>query len=189
MGAVDAAEWACVLHGHCIQNDWATNLHQSLHLARTFLHGNYSDDSEGRSYGHLVIGSFITTVSPLVHHVSCSFLVKYQITQATLPSHSPDLGSCNFLASPKTKIIFERKAISDRWWGSGKYDRTAHSDWENCVRSQGAYFEGDWGIIVLCTMFLVSTSIDVSIFHSTRLDTFWPDLVYLETDLLGGRIY
>ena len=27
--------------------------------------------------------------------------------------------------------------------------------WENCVRSQGAYFEGDWGIIVLCTIFLV----------------------------------
>ena len=28
--------------------------------------------------------------------------------------------------------------------------------WENCVRSQGAYFKGDWGIIVLCTLFLVS---------------------------------
>ena len=28
--------------------------------------------------------------------------------------------------------------------------------WENCVRSQGAYFGGDWGTIVLCTMFLVS---------------------------------
>ena len=25
-----------------------------------------------------------------------------------------------------------------------------------CVRSQGAYFEGDWGVVVLCTMFLVS---------------------------------
>ena len=32
----------------------------------------------------------------------------------------------------------------------------------NCVRSQGAYFEGDWGIIVLCTLFLVSPSINVS---------------------------
>ena len=26
---------------------------------------------------------------------------------------------------------------------------------KNCVRSQGAYFEGDWSIIVLSTMFLV----------------------------------
>ena len=30
--------------------------------------------------------------------------------------------------------------------------------WENCVRSQGTYFEGDFeGIIVLCTMFLVGS--------------------------------
>ena len=27
--------------------------------------------------------------------------------------------------------------------------------WKNCVRSHGAYFQGDWGVIVLCTMFLV----------------------------------
>ena len=30
------------------------------------------------------------------------------------------------------------------------------ADWESCVRSQGAYSEGDWGIIDLWTMFLVS---------------------------------
>ena len=35
----------------------------------------------------------------------------------------------------------------------------------------------DWGVIVLCTMFLVSSSINVSIFHSTWLDPFWTDLV------------
>ena len=48
----------------------------------------------------------------------------------------------------------------------------------NCVtRSQGAYFEGDWGVTVLCTMFLVSSSRNVSIFHITWLRTFWTDLV------------
>ena len=48
------------------------------------------------------------------------------------------------------------------------------------MRSQGAYFEGDrGGVIVLCTMFLVSSSIKASIFHSTWLDTFWIDLVYI----------
>ena len=51
-------------------------------------------------------------------------------------------------------------------------------DWENCVRSQGAHFKGDRGIIVLCTMFLVSSAINDSIFHITWLDTFWTDLVY-----------
>ena len=57
---------------------------------------------------------------------------------------------------PKTKITWEIEEISDRQWDSGKYDRAAGGNWENCVRSQGAYFEGDWGIIVQCTMFLVS---------------------------------
>ena len=60
------------------------------------------------------------------------------------------------VAFPKTKITFEREELSDLWWDSGRYDRVTDGDWENCVRSQGAYFEGDWGIIVLCMMFLIS---------------------------------
>ena len=31
--------------------------------------------------------------------------------------------------------------------------------WKNCGRSQDAYFEGDWGIIVLFILFIVSWSI------------------------------
>ena len=91
----------------------------------------------------------------------------------------PRWGTLRFLAFPQTKITFEREEISDRRWDSGKYDRAADGDWENCVRSQGAYSEGDWGIITLCTMFLVSSSINVSIFHVTRLDPFWTDLIYI----------
>ena len=60
------------------------------------------------------------------------------------------------LAFPKTKIIFERAEISDHQWDSGKYDGAADRYWENCVWSQSAYSEGDWGITVICTMFLVS---------------------------------
>ena len=90
------------------------------------------------------------------------------------------------LAFPKTKITFEREEISDPWWDSGEYDGAADGDWENCVRSQGVYFEGDWGIIVLCTMFLVSYIflINVSIFHIAWLDTFWTDLVYIPLETL-----
>ena len=91
----------------------------------------------------------------------------------------PRFGILRPLAFPKTKITFEREEISDHWWDSGKYDRAVDGDWKNCVRSQGAYFEGDWGIIVLCTMFLVSPSINISVFHITWLDTFWADLVYI----------
>ena len=83
-------------------------------------------------------------------------------------------GALWLLDFPKTKIIFEI-THSDCWWDSETYDRAADGDWENCVRSQDAYFEGDWGVIVLYTMFLVSASINVSIFHITWLDTFWTD--------------
>ena len=65
-------------------------------------------------------------------------------------------GALQLLAFPQTKITFEREEMSDHWWDSEKYDGEAYGDWENCVRSPGAYFEGDWGIIVLCTMFLIS---------------------------------
>ena len=47
------------------------NLHQFLHWARTTLHWNYWDDWEVCSYGQLVIGSFITTKRPLIHHILC----------------------------------------------------------------------------------------------------------------------
>ena len=68
----------------------------------------------------------------------------------------PRFGTLQLLAFPKTKITFEREEILDHWWDSGKYNGASDGDWENCVRSQGAYFEGDWGIVVLCTMFLIS---------------------------------
>ena len=93
-------------------------------------------------------------------HVSClvqSFLVKHQITQVIWPAPlQPRFGTLQLLAFPKTKIIFESKEISDLQWDLGKYDGAADGAWENCVRSKGAYFEGDWGITVLCTMFLIS---------------------------------
>ena len=84
-----------------------------------------------------------------------SFLAKHQITQVIQPP-TAQIWSLWLLAFSKTKITFEREEISDRQWDSGKYDGAADGDWENCVRSQGTYLEGDWGVIVLCTIFLVS---------------------------------
>ena len=110
-----------------------------------------------------------------------SLLAKHQITQVTQPSHSLDLALWDWLlAFSKTKITFEREEISDHQWDWGKYNEAVDGNWENCVRSQCAYLEGDWGIIVLCTMFLVPCIFfnNVSIFHSTWLDTFWTDLIY-----------
>ena len=109
-----------------------------------------------------------------------SFVVKHQITQVTqLPAaqiwHPVTSGF------PKIKITVEREGFSDHQWDSGKYNRATDGDWEKCVRSQSAYFEGDWSIIVLCTMFPISCIFfnNVSIFHIAWLDTFWSDLILM----------
>ena len=84
---------------------------------------------------------------------SCAeFLAKCQITQVT----QPRFGTLWLLAFPKSKITFEREEISDCQWDSGKYSGAANEKWENCVRFQSAYIEGNWGNIVLCTVFFVS---------------------------------
>ena len=122
------------------------------------------------------MGKWWMAASSQQHARSCitshaEFLVKHQITQVTQPHNSPDLEPCDFWLFPKTKITFEREEISHCQWDSRKYVGAADGKWENCVRSQGAYFEGDWGIIVLlqCFLYLVSSSINVSIFHITWL--------------------
>ena len=97
--------------------------------------------------------------------------VKHQITQLTQHPLQPRFGVLWLLAFPKTKITFERE-ISDHWWDSGKHNGAADGNQENCVKSEGAYFKGDRGVIILCTMFLISSSINISIFHITWLDTF-----------------
>ena len=89
-------------------------------------------------------------------HASCltqSLLAKHQISQDSA-SLQPRFGALWLLTFPKTKITFDREEISDQLWDSENYDGTADGNWENCVRSQGAYFEGDWGIIVPCIMLL-----------------------------------
>ena len=45
-------------------------------------------------------------------------------------------GALQVLAFSKIEITFEREAISDHWWDSGKYKGAADGNWENCVRSQ-----------------------------------------------------
>ena len=117
---------------------------------------------------------------PLMHHVSCSVFGEMSNHPGGSASLQPRFGILQHLAFPKTNTTFERDVIFrplmkfrkiqwDGWWR-----------WGNCARSQGAYFEADWGIIVLCTMFLVSCIFfnKCLYFHITWLDTFWTDLVY-----------
>ena len=93
-----------------------------------------------------------------------------------LASPTIHLVPCNFWLFPKLKSPLKGKifqAVSEilgNMMGQLMMIR-------NCVRSQGAYFEGDWGVVVLCTMFLVSSSRNVSIFHNTWLDIYWTYLI------------
>ena len=93
--------------------------------------------------------------APLCITSLAEFFVKHQIPGDSAPLQ-PRFDALRLLAFPKTKITFEREEISERPWDSGKYDRVADGNWENCVRSQGASFEGHRGIIVLVTTCLVS---------------------------------
>ena len=106
------------------------------------------------------MGKWCLAASSRQHTCSCvmSQAVFWQNIKSSrwLSPATVRFGALWLLAFPKTKVTFEREEISDHWWDSGKYNGAADGDWENCVRSQGAYFEGDWGIIVLCTVFLVS---------------------------------
>ena len=98
--------------------------------------------------------------------------------------YSPEL-ALQLLAFPKTKIAFEREEISDHWWDSGKFNG-AGSWWqlgELCEVPQVPTLKGTEASFpmynVSCFLYLVSYSINVSIFHITWLDTFWTDLAYI----------
>ena len=81
----------------------------------------------------------------------------------------------------KTKITFEREEISDCQWDSGKYDRQLmvirRTGWGPRVPT----LKGTEASLshVQCFLYLMSSSINVSIFHITWLDTFLTDLVSL----------
>ena len=105
--------------------------------------GNWWLAASSRQCAHSCITSHVEVYGETSNHPGDSVTLK------------PRFGALRLLAFPKTKIIFEREEISDHQWDSGKYDRVADGNWENCVRSQGAYFEGDWGVTVPCTRFLV----------------------------------
>ena len=103
-----------------------------------------------------MIGSFFMTMCLLMHHISCSFFCKTSNHPGDSAPRKPRFGALWLLVFPQTKIIFEREEISNRLWDSGKYHGAADGDWENCVKSQDVYFEGDRGVTVPCTVFLAS---------------------------------
>ena len=92
--------------------------------------------------------------------------------------YSPDLVPCDFWFFPKLKSPFKGKKISACHWDSGKYDGAADGDWENCWGPKVPTLKGTEVSLscVQCFLYLIFSIINVSVFHSTWLDTFWTDL-------------
>ena len=147
----------------------------------TFLCRNYWDDSEGLSYGQLVIGSFITTRYLFMHHISCRVFwwniksprsLSPAIVQICCPA-------CNFLLFPNLNHLWKRRDF-----------RSFEEIQENIMGQLMAIRRTVWGpkmptlkgtetslSYAQCFLYLTSSSINVPIFHITCLDTFWTDLV------------
>ena len=117
-----------------------------------------------------------------MHHVCLmqSFLAKHQINQVTQPPYSPDLVPCNFWLFPKLKSPLE-----------GKKFQVVDKIQENITGQLMVIGRTVWGpkvstlkgtevslSYVQCFLYLASSSINVSIFHITWLDTFWTALTY-----------
>ena len=90
----------------------------------------------------------------------------------------PRFGALWLLAFPKTKIIFEREDISDCLWDSGKYEGQLMVTGRTVWGPKVPILKGTEVSLshVQCFLYLVCL-INVFIFHSTCLDTFWAGLV------------
>ena len=110
-----------------------------------------------------------------------SFLAKHQITQVTQPHYNPDLAPWDFWLFPKLKSPLK-----------GKIFQTIDQIQENTTEQLMAIGRTVWGpkaptlkgteaslSYVQCFLYFVSSSINVTLFHSTWLDPLWTDLVSL----------
>ena len=86
-------------------NESASNFALSLNIPLW----NYLDDSEGRNYGKLVIGSFITTTHPLTHHILCRVFCWNFTSPRWQSPYSPGVPPCDFWLFPKLKSPLKDK--------------------------------------------------------------------------------
>ena len=107
------------------------------------------------------------------------FLAKHQITQVTQPHYSPDWTPCDFWLFPKLKSPLK-----------GKRFQTMEEIQENTTGQLMAIGRTVWGPLVptlkgteaswscvQCLLYLVYSTIKVSIFHITWLNTFWTNCI------------
>ena len=130
------------------------------------------------------MGNWCWAASSWQHTCSCvtshaEFLVKHQITQVTQSPYSSDFVPCDIWLFPKLKSPLK-----------GKRFQIIDEIQENMMRQLMEIGRTVWGhkvpplkgteaslSCVQCFLYLVSSSVNVSIFHIAWLDTFWTDLM------------
>ena len=123
-------------------------------------------------------------------HLVQSFLAKHQITQVTQLPYSPDLVPCCFWLFPKLKSPLKGKRfptvdeIQENYLGQLMV--TGRTVWG----PRAATWKGTEASLsyVQCFLYLVSSLINVLIFHSSLLGSFWMDLLHpkgLSVTVLG----
>ena len=122
------------------------------------------------------------TTCSLVYHISCRVFWWNNKSPRWLSPLQPRFGALQLLAFPKTKITFESKRF-----------QTTDEVQKNTTGWLMAIGRTVWGpkvptlngteaslSYVQCFLCLVSSSINVSIFHITWLASFWTDLIYIK---------
>ena len=109
------------------------------------------------------------------------FLAKHQTAHVTKPTCSPDLALHDFWLFPKLKSPLKGKRFQTAYEiqenMTGQLMVTGRPVWCPKIPTlEGT--EVSWSY-VQCFLYLVSSSVNVSVSHITWLDTSWTDLVYL----------
>ena len=130
---VEASEWACVLCGHCIPNDW---VEQGICIKFCIKLEHFSTETIQMIQKAAAMGNWWWAASSWQctrsRVTSCAeFLAQHQITQVTQPLYCPDLAPCDFQLLPKLKSPLKgkrfqtiderfRKIWQGSWWQLGE---------------------------------------------------------------------
>ena len=158
---VDAIEWACVLCGYPFKTTEWIEQRICFKFCIELEHSSAETIWWFRKLQLWATGDWH------LHHwkCACSCITSHAEFWGKISNHpgdsgllQPRFGALLLLDFLKTEITFEREENSDDWWDSRKYNRAADGDWENYVRSQVAYFEGDWSALSYVCLLYTSPS-------------------------------
>ena len=136
MWVVDTTEWASVLCGHHIQNDWRVKQQICIKFCIKFEYSSAETIQMIQKATHM--GKWWLAASSQKHDNSCitsravfSGKISNHPGESAPPEHRA--GALQLPVFPKLKSPFKGKRFQTQW-DSRKYSVATDSNWENCVR-------------------------------------------------------